>query len=71
MTTRYAKLDNGVPRYAGKAIPTPRGFIAAEDISEDEPLLAQGIAALKSELGVTDEQVETILSAATTGGSSA
>ncbi len=43
-------------------------YLAAEDISEDEPLLAQGIAALKSELGITDEQVESILAAATIGG---
>lgn len=43
-------------------------YLAAEDISEDEPLLAQGIAALKSELGITDEQVEAILAAATIGG---
>ena len=38
-------------------------YLAAEDISEDEPLLAQGIAALKAELGITDEQVEAILAA--------
>lgn len=43
-------------------------YLAAEDISEDEPLLSQGIAALKSELGITDEQVESILAAATIGG---
>ena len=39
-------------------------YLAAEDISEDEPLLAQGIAALKTELGITDKQVESILAAA-------
>ena len=39
-------------------------YLAAEDISESEPLLAQGITALKSELGITHEQVEEILAAA-------
>lgn len=40
-------------------------YLAAEDISEDEPLLAQGIAALKQTLGWTDEQVEAVLAAST------
>ena len=35
----------------------------APDISEDEPLLAQGIAAVKQLLGWTDEQVEEVLAA--------
>ena len=35
----------------------------APDISEDEPLLAQGIAAVKQLLGWTDEQVEAVLAA--------
>lgn len=38
-------------------------YLAAEDISEDEPLLAQGIAAVKELLGWTDEQVEAVLDA--------
>lgn len=38
-------------------------YLAAEDISEDEPLLAQGIAAVKELLGWTDEQVEAVLAA--------
>ena len=38
-------------------------YLAAEDISEDEPLLAQGIAAVKQLLGWTDEQVEAVLAA--------
>ena len=38
-------------------------YLAAEDISEDEPLLAQGIAAVKQLLGWTDEQVEAVLDA--------
>ena len=33
----------------------------APDISEDEPLLAQGIAAVKQLLSWTDEQVEAVL----------
>lgn len=36
-------------------------YLAAEDISEDEQLLAQGIAAAKELLGWTDEQVEALL----------
>ena len=36
-------------------------YLAAEDISEDEPLLAQGIAAVKQLLGWTDAQVEAVL----------
>ena len=38
-------------------------YLAAEDISEDEPLLAQGIAAVKELLGWTDDQVEAVLAA--------
>lgn len=38
-------------------------YLAAEDISEDEPLLAQGIAAVKELLGWTDAQVEEVLAA--------
>ena len=37
--------------------------LMAPDISEDEPLLAQGIAAVKQLLGWTDEQVEAVLTA--------
>ena len=40
----------------------------ADDISEDEPLLAQGIAAVKELLGWTDEQVAAVLDAAAIGG---
>lgn len=43
-------------------------YLAAEDISEDEPLLAQGIAAVKQLLGWTDEQVEAVLAASAIGG---
>ena len=43
-------------------------YLAAEDISEDEPLLAQGIAAVKELLSWTDEQVETVLAASVQGG---
>ena len=43
-------------------------YLAAEDISEDEPLLAQGIAAVKELLGWTDEQVAAVLDAAAIGG---
>lgn len=43
-------------------------YLAAEDISEDEPLLAQGIAAVKELLGWTDEQVAAVLDAAVAGG---
>lgn len=42
-------------------------YLAAEDISEDEPLLAQGIAAIKQLLGWTDEQVDAVLAAAEGG----
>jgi len=38
-------------------------YLAAEDISEDEPLLAQGIAAVKELLSWTDEQVGAVLAA--------
>lgn len=38
-------------------------YLAAEDVSEDEPLLAQGIAAVKEMLGWTDAQVEAVLAA--------
>lgn len=38
-------------------------YLAAEDISEDEPLLAQGISAVKELLSWTDEQVEEVLAA--------
>lgn len=38
-------------------------YLAAEDISEDEPLLAQGISAVKELLLWTDEQVEAVLAA--------
>ena len=38
--------------------------LMAPDISEDEPLLAQGIAAVKELLSWTDEQVEAVLSQA-------
>jgi hypothetical protein len=44
-------------------------YLAAEDISEDEPLLAQGIAAVKQLLGWTDEQVEEVLAASVKEGS--
>jgi hypothetical protein len=37
--------------------------LMAPDISEDEPLLAQGIAAVKELLGWTDAQVEAVLAA--------
>ena len=39
-------------------------YLAAEDISEDEPLLAQGITAVKELLSWTDEQVEAVLAQA-------
>lgn len=38
-------------------------YLAAEDISEDEPLLKDGIADVKELLGWTDEQVEAVLAA--------
>lgn len=38
-------------------------YLAAEDISENEPLLKDGIAEVKKLLGWTDEQVERVLSA--------
>lgn len=38
-------------------------YLAAEDISEDEPLLKDGIAEVKKLLGWTDEQVEAVLAA--------
>lgn len=43
-------------------------YLAAEDISEDEPLLAQGIAAVKQLPGWTDEKVAAVLDAARIGG---
>ena len=43
-------------------------YLAAEDISEDEPLLAQGIAAVKELLGWSDKQVTAVLDAAVVGG---
>jgi hypothetical protein len=45
---------------------TPNAYdraVMAPDISEDEPLLADGIAAVKELLGWTDEQVEAVLAA--------
>ena len=39
-------------------------IVMAPDISEDEPLLAQGIAAVKELLSWTDEQVEAVLAQA-------
>lgn len=45
-------------------------YLAAEDISEDESLLAQGIATVKELLGWTDEQVAAVLDAAAIGGAS-
>jgi hypothetical protein len=38
-------------------------YLAAEDISEDEQLLKDGIAEVKKLLGWTDEQVEAVLAA--------
>lgn len=38
-------------------------YLAAEDISEDEPLLKDGIAEVKELLGWTDEDVERVLAA--------
>ena len=38
-------------------------YLAAEDISEDEQLLKDGIGEMKKLLGWTDEQVETVLAA--------
>lgn len=38
-------------------------YIAAEDISEDEPLLKDGIDEVKKLLGWTDEDVERVLAA--------
>lgn len=43
-------------------------YLAAEDISADEPLLADGIAAVKQLLGWTDKQVAAVLDAAAIGG---
>ena len=45
-------------------------YIAAEDISEDEPLLAQGIAAVKELLGWDDAKVAQVLAQAEIGGAS-
>lgn len=39
-------------------------FMLAQDLVEDHPMFAQWLAAAKAALGVTDEQVEAILSAA-------
>jgi len=38
-------------------------YLAAEDISEDEPLLKDGISEMKKLLRWTDEQVEAVLAA--------
>jgi hypothetical protein len=43
-------------------------YLAAEDISGDEPLLAAGIAAVKELLGWTDEKVAQVLASAEIGG---
>ena len=43
-------------------------YLAAEDISADEPLLADGIAAVKELLGWTDEKVAQVLESAEIGG---
>ena len=43
-------------------------YLAAEDISGDEPLLADGIAAVKELLGWTDEKVAQVLASAEIGG---
>ena len=43
-------------------------YLAAEDISEDEPLLESGIAAVKQLLGWTDEKVAQVLASAEIGG---
>lgn len=43
-------------------------YLAAEDISEDEQLLKDGIDAVKELLGWTDEQVEAILAASVSEG---
>lgn len=37
-------------------------YLAAQDFREDDPYFAQGLAALKSQLGITDGQAEAILS---------
>ena len=65
-----ANLWDGVKAWIERAEGAYDLYLAAEDISEDEPLLAQGISALKSGLGITDKQVEAILSAATIRGAS-
>ena len=41
--------------------------VMAPDISEDEPLLADGIAAAKAQFGLTDEQIAAMLDAAEVG----
>ena len=43
-------------------------YLAAEDISEDEQLLKDGIAEAKKLLGWTDEQIAAVLDAAEIGG---
>jgi hypothetical protein len=43
-------------------------YLAAEDVSGDEPLLADGIAAIKQLLGWTDEKVAQVLAQAEIGG---
>ena len=43
-------------------------YLAAEDISEDEPLLESGIAVVKQLLGWTDEKVAAVLASAEIGG---
>jgi hypothetical protein len=45
-------------------------YLAAEDISGDEQLLSDGIAAAKEAFGWTDEQVAAVLDAAAIGGAS-
>ena len=45
-------------------------YLAAEDISEDERLLADGIVAVKQLLGWTDEQIAAVLDAVVIGGAS-
>ena len=37
-------------------------YLAAQDVAEDNPYFAAGLAAVKKELGVTDVQAEEVLS---------
>ena len=37
-------------------------YLAAQDVAEDNPYFAAGLAAVKKELGVTDAQAEEVLS---------